>query len=90
MATQHQVIKFVLVDFRGDWKRSFSPDAGVLYEAVGPANEISVVKEVPGTGTATTYHYRLPAGAEAAVIEDVIHVPAICFKSEQGNTVKCG
>ena len=80
MATQHQVIKFVLVDFRGDWQRSILT-IGVGYTAIAPSNEIAVVKEVPGTGTAITYHYSLPAGAEAVVIDDVIHVPARCAKS---------
>ena len=89
MATQHQVIKFVLVDFRGDWQRSILT-IGVGYTAIAPSNEIAVVKEVPGTGTATTYLYRIPARAEVVVIDDVIHIPARCAKSEPGNTVKCG
>jgi len=90
VAKEHQSVKFVLVDFRGDWQRSFSATAGVMYKALVPANEIAVVKEVPGTGNAITYHYRLAVGDEAAVIGDVIHVPARCIKSEPGNTVKCG
>lgn len=89
MATQHQVIKFVIVDFSGDWQRSF-PTIGLSYKALGPANEIAVVKEVPGTGNAITYHYRVPAGVEVVIVGDVVHIPAHCYKSEQGNTVKCG
>jgi hypothetical protein len=89
MATQHQVIKFVIVDFSGDWQRSF-PTIGLSYKALGPANDIAVVKEVPGTGNDITYHYRVPAGVEVSVIGDVVHIPAHCIKSDQGNTVKCG
>ena len=90
MAKQHQVIKFVFADFRGEWNRTFSATAGVMYEATSSKDELAVVKEVPGTGTAVTYLYHFQERDEVAVIGDVIHIPARCIKSEQGNAVKCG
>ena len=88
MATQYQVIQFVVVQFLGDWKRSFSADAGVVYQALAPANQLLVVKET-GQGVATTYEFVLHAGAEVNIIEEDIHIPALCVKQEQGNAVKC-
>jgi hypothetical protein len=87
--SEHQVVKFVFVDFRGEWQRYFGTTA-VLYTAVSPDNEIAVVKEVPGTGTATTYYYRLEPDAEAAVIGDIIHIPARCIGSKPEDTIRCG
>jgi hypothetical protein len=86
---EYQVVKFVIVDFTGAWQRGIGTVA-VSYKAMGPQNEVAVVKEVPGTGNAITYHYRLKPDAEVDIIGDVIHIPARCFKSEPGNTVKCG
>jgi hypothetical protein len=87
MATGAQVIKFVLVDFDRNWKRSSGVNA-IIYQSTAANAQLAVVHE-SDAGTATTYRYVVPANEEAWVVEDVIHVPERCVKQEPGNTVKC-
>ena len=36
-----------------------------------------------------TYRYRLAAGQEVLVVDQVGHVPGRCYREEAGNTVRC-
>ena len=89
MATGAQVIKFVLVDFDQNWKRSASAGLNfIIYHSTSNNAQLAVVHE-SGAGIATTYRSLVPVNEEAWVIEDVIHLPERCLRQEPGNTVKC-
>jgi hypothetical protein len=38
----------------------------------------------------TTYWFKLATGHEIWVLEDVVHIPAICLKSAPEDQIRCG
>ena len=91
MAGPYQAIKFVMVDFDRNWDRTMlvTGYANIRYTATGRGGRLAVVFE-GATGTMRTYRYRIGAGQEVFVVDQVIHVPARCERDEAGNTVRCG
>jgi len=91
MAGPYQVIKFVMLDFDKSWDRTMlvTGYANIRYTATQRGAGLAVVFE-GATGTMRTYRYRIAAGQEVFVVDQVIHIPARCHKEEAGNTIKCG
>jgi NADPH-dependent ferric siderophore reductase len=91
MAGPYQAIKFVMLDFDAGWDRLMlvTAYANIRYTAIQRGGQLAVVFE-GATGTMRTYRYRVPAGQEVFVVDQVIHVPGRCVKEEPGNTIKCG
>ncbi len=83
----HQVIKFLEVQFRGDWLRTW-PIHGVMYTASSDA-EILVVTD-PEFAPAITRFFRVPKGEEIWIDRNIIHIPALCVKEIDGDGIKCG
>jgi hypothetical protein len=90
MAKGFQVLRFVIVDFEGSWDRHMmvTDYSNIRYTAMDRGGKLAVVVEAP-TGLLSTYRYKLAAGEEVWVLDQVIHVPARCIKNEPGNTTKC-
>jgi hypothetical protein len=91
MAGPYQAIKFVMVDFDRNWDRTMlvTGYANIRYTATRRGAQLAVVFE-GATGTMTTFRYRLAAGQEVLVVDQVVHVPGRCQRAERGNTVRCG
>ncbi len=85
VASPHQVIKFLVVDFQGKFLRSW-PIHGVMYTAQTKATIFVVTDDPSG---AMTYVYQVPNGEEVWIDRNVIHIPARCIKQMKGNAVKC-
>jgi hypothetical protein len=90
MAKAYQVLKFVLVDFDGDWNRIVGNiyGHGDHYKATKTGRKLAVVREGP-TGVATTYWFEVAVDDEVHMFRDVIHIPNRCMKQDAGITVKC-
>jgi len=86
VASPHQVIKFLVVDFQGNWLRTW-PIHGSMYTAATKA--IILVVTDGETGPMITYTFQVPKGEEVWVDRNVIHIPAHCVKQMEGNGVKC-
>ncbi len=80
------VLVFKQIQLIGDWVR-MNGAAGIIYNA-NRAARLAVVVEDP-TGADTTSWFNINADGEVWVIEDVIHIPALCVKSAPGNQTKC-
>lgn len=91
MPGPYQAVKFVMLDFDEGWDRTMlvTGYANIRYTATRRGGRLAVVFE-GATGTMRTYRYRIAAGQEVFVVDQVIHVPARCQKDEAGNTIQCG
>jgi hypothetical protein len=91
MAQGFQVIKFVMLDFDENWKRTMlvTGYASIQYTATMAGAKLAVAFE-GATGVMITYRYKLEAGEEVFVVDQVVHIPARCLNQEPGNTIKCG
>ena len=91
MAGPYQVIKFVMLDFDENWDRTMlvTGYANIRYTAIRRGGQLAVVFE-GATGTMVTYFYKIAAGDEVFVVDQVIHIPARCRKHERGNAIRCG
>jgi NADPH-dependent ferric siderophore reductase len=90
VAGPYQTIKFVMLDFDKSWDRTMlvTGYANIRYAATDSGARLAVVFE-GATGTMRTYRYRVAAGQEVFVVDQVIHIPASCQQEQAGNTVKC-
>ncbi len=70
----------------GQWSR-FSGAQQIAYN-VEKTGQLMVVTEDENAAK-TTYWFRLERGHEVWVVEDVVHIPAICIKSAPGDQIKC-
>ena len=86
VASAHQVIKFLVVDFQGTWLRTW-PIHGVMYTATARA-AISVVTDGEA-GTTVTYLFKVKNGEEVWIDRNIIHIPAHCVRQIDGNAVRC-
>lgn len=82
----HTVLVFVKLQFLGQWSR-FSAAQAISYQ-VAKAGQLLVVTEDENAAK-TTYWFRLNEGHEVWVIEDVVHIPALCQKSAPGDQARC-
>jgi hypothetical protein len=82
----HTVLVFVKMQFLGQWAR-FSLTQQIGYD-VTKAGQLMVVTEDENAAK-TTYWFKLDRGHEVWVIEDVVHIPAICIKSAPGDQIRC-
>lgn len=82
----HTVLVYVKLLFEGKWQRSSGTQA-IIYLAEG-AERLFVVTEGE-TGVKTTYSFVVNQGHEVWVLDDVVHIPAICINSAPGDTTKC-
>lgn len=90
MAGPYHAIKFVMLDFDRRWDRTMlvTGYANIRYTATRKNARLAVVFEGM-TGTMKTYFYRVSAGEEVFVVDQVVHVPARCEKQVAGNAIKC-
>jgi len=91
MAGPYQAIKFVELDFDVNWDRTMmvAGYANIRYTATNRGGHLAVVFESV-VGNMTTYYYEVAAGQEVFVVDQVIHIPAGCQKSDGGNNIKVG
>jgi len=82
----HTVLVFVKLQFQKKWTR-FSGTQMIAYTAAEPGQLVAVAEGE--TGVKTTYFFNLEAGHEVWVIENVVHIPAICIKSAPGDEARC-
>ncbi len=98
MDTQHTVLEFIKVQFRGIWHRSFDAEK-VIYTPNDPKQKqgllLVVCKELAGI---VTYEFLIPKTSpnekEQLQVwvnwaENLIHIPAICRKSFDTDIAKC-
>jgi hypothetical protein len=83
----HTVLVFKEIQFPGDWTR-WSGTQMVGYTGNGRRNQILVVVEGP-TGVMTTYFFVVPQDSDVWVLDNVVHIPALCSKSVPGNATRC-
>jgi hypothetical protein len=83
----HTALVFVKMQFQGQWSR-FSLVQQIGYD-VNRGGLLLVVTEDENAAK-TTYWFKLAAGHEVWVLEDVVHIPAICVKSAPGDQIRCG
>ena len=83
----HSALVFKRLQFLGqDWTR-YSGTIELMYS---PNTDQEVVVVTEGeTGAHTTFWFRVKAGEEVWVIDDVVHIPAICLRSAAGDESKC-
>jgi len=74
------------MQFLGQWSR-YALTLGVGYQAA-KAGQLLVVTEDENAAK-TTYWFQLKQGHEVWVIEDVVHIPALCIKSAPGDQARC-
>jgi len=99
MDTQHTILEFIKVQFRGIWHRSFDASKAI-YIPNDPNKKLGVLlvvcNELAGI---ITYEFVIPvtnpkerASTQVWVnwAENLIHIPAICKKSAQEDIAKCG
>ena len=72
----HTVLVFVKMQFQGQWSRFSLMQQMVVTEDENAAK--------------TTYWFKLATGHEVWVLEDVVHIPAICIRSVPGDQIRCG
>ena len=79
------VLVFKHIQFLGSWTRW----SGVNLIGYTPnrSAQLLVVAE-DATGAKTTYWFKV-TNEDVWVIEDVVHIPAICFRSAPGDRTKC-
>jgi hypothetical protein len=82
----HTVLVFVKMQFLGQWSR-FSGTQQIAYD-VQKVGQLMVVTEDENAAK-TTYWFKLDRGHEVWVVEDVVHIPAICIKSAPGDQIRC-
>jgi len=83
----HTVLVFVKLQFLQQWSR-FNGAEGITYSVTSKSGELLVVTEDENSAK-TTYWFLLEQGHEVWVIDDVVHVPAVCVRSEPGDDAKC-
>jgi len=83
----HTVLVFVKLHFLGQWTRWSGASDTIGYTS-GRSAQLLVVTE-DESAAKTTYWFRLAAGHDVWVDDDVVHVPAICFKSAPGDQARC-
>jgi len=83
----HSVLVFKHMQFIGQWTR-WSGTNAIGYTPTGARNQLIVVVEAP-TGTLTTYYFLVPRDQDVWVVEDVVHIPALCQKKSPGDTTRC-
>ena len=86
--SKHEAIKFLAVDFQGDFLRMW-PIHGVMYTVSSSKATILVVTD-PEFGPAITYVFTIPKGEEVWIDRNIIHIPSHCIKRIDGNGIKCG
>jgi hypothetical protein len=82
----HTVLVFVKLQFLGQWTR-WSGTQFIGYTS-GKSAQLMVVTE-DESAAKTTYWFKLNPEHDVWVEEDVVHIPAICAKSAQGDQTKC-
>jgi hypothetical protein len=87
VASAHQVIKFLVIDFEGKFLRSWLIQ-GCMYTATVNSGILVVTDDE--AGNTLTYFFKVPSGEEIWVDRNVVHIPAHCVKQVNGNAVKCG
>jgi hypothetical protein len=83
----HTVLVYVKLQFLGQWSR-FSGAAQIVYQVAAKAGQLLVVTEDENSAK-TTYWFNLLSGHEVWVIEDEVHIPALCVRSAEGDQTKC-
>ena len=86
VASPHQVIKFLVIDFEGKFLRSWLIQ-GCMYTAATDAGILVVTDDE--TGNTVTYFFKIPVGEEIWVDRNLVHIPGHCVKQAKGNAVKC-
>lgn len=99
MDTQHTILEFIKVQFRGVWNRAFDAEKAI-YTPRDPNKKEGILfvvcNELAGV---ITYEFLIPVTSpnEKEVLqvwvnwaENLIHIPAICVKSAKGDATKCG
>lgn len=83
----HSSLVFKRLQFLGqDWTR-FTGPIEIMYT---PNTDQEVVVVTEGeTGAHTTFWFRVKAGEDVWVVDDVVHIPAICLRSAAGDESKC-
>ena len=83
----HSALVFKRLQFPGqDWTR-YSGVSEIMYSP-NTDQDLVVVTESE-TGAYTTFWFRVKAGNDVWVINDVVHIPAICLRSASGDESKC-
>ena len=83
----HSALVFKRLQFLGqDWTR-YSGVSEIMYSP-NTDEELVVVTESE-TGAYTTFWFRVKAGNDVWVIDNVVHIPAICLRSASGDESKC-
>lgn len=83
----HSSLVFSRLQFLGqDWTR-FSGVSEIMYTP-NTDQELVVVTEGEA-GEYTTFWFRVKAGEDVWVVDNVVHIPAICLRSAAGDESKC-
>ena len=83
----HTVLVFVKLQFVQQWTRTNGAE-GITYTVAAKSGGLLVVTEDQNSAK-MTYEFVLQEGHEVWVIDDVVHVPAICVKSAKGDVTEC-
>jgi hypothetical protein len=83
----HSTLVFTRLQFLGqDWTR-YSGVSEIIYTP-NSDQELVVVTEGE-TGVHTTFWFRVSARDDVWVVNNVVHIPAICLRSAEGDQSKC-
>lgn len=83
----HSALAFTRLQFLGqDWTR-YSGVSEIIYTP-NSDQELLVVTESE-TGVHTTFWFRVSAHDDVWVVDNVVHIPAICLRSAEGDQSKC-
>ena len=83
----HSALVFTRLQFLGqDWTR-YSGVSEIIYTP-NSDQELVVVTESE-TGLPTTFWFRVSARDDVWVVNNVVHIPAICLRSAEGDQSKC-
>lgn len=83
----HSALVFTRLQFLGqDWTR-YSGVSEIIYTP-NSDQELVVVTEGE-TGVSTTFWFRVSARDDVWVVNNVVHIPAICLRSAEGDQSKC-
>ncbi len=87
MATTFQAVKFIMLDFDGNWARHHLNQGNTLlvYGAMDQGCTLAVVAEEDGK--VYTYWYTLGPQEEVWVVGEVVHIPGRKPKRKNGNLI---
>jgi hypothetical protein len=86
----HTVLVFKKIQFQGQWTR-WSGTTIIGYTPTDDKDTLLVVVE-KAPGQFITYWFRVAKGLDVWVGEgqSVVHIPALCIKSEDKDAIVCG